>query len=671
MEKDFCNRLKVLFIIFICLTIGALIGCGNEDTIDKDTNNGEEITGKLVAFTSNEELEAYLKDQYEKGLYTDYSYALTERTSTNGGGEIAAGDAASGESPYFSPSANDTNGYTGTNLQEAGVDESDVVKTDGEYLYIARNDTVIVVDTSDPMEVVSTMKVNGTVDSIYLYNPDADTKLLALLYAPFNNEGISWLDSGEIDTATIRLAYWIPVQAKTGIAFYDINDSSVPEEIKTIEADGYLVSSRRIENRLHIVQQYLPDLPDPYLLENQIDGMTLNDLIPLYSDISGTVDPQSAPLVAYNDCYHPSIDGGASMVTIMTFDLDNTGSPFSSVGIVADASIVYASTQALYCSSTYWNGLETGADDPVEQTMIYKFDLTGEEVAAQDYISVNGRALNQFSLGEYEGVLRIATTTGWSWSVDSASENHLYCIKYQNNGLEIIGRLEDLATGEELYSARFIGPRGYLVTFLNTDPLFTLDLSDPTAPQVIGELKVNGYSSYIHPWGDNYLVTVGKDAEIDNDGFAWYQGVQLSIFDISDFSDPQLLHRVVLGDRGTGSEALYNHKAFTFWESEDLLAVPIDLYEHQSTPTEPYAYGDFTFKGLYIYLVGIEDGFQEIGKISTSSDPDEYWYYNGWTRGIFIDEDVYAVTPEVVKSARIDDIEGTVQSLTIESDDDF
>jgi hypothetical protein len=232
----------------------------------------------------------------------------------------------------------------------------------------------------------------------------------------------------------------------------------------------------------------------------------------------------------------------------------------------------------------------------------------------------------------------------------------------------VIGKLEDLAPGEELYAARFIGPRGYLVTFVNIDPLFTLDLSDPTAPMVAGELKVPGYSNYIHPYGDSHLICIGKDA-IEEDGFAWYQGVQMSIFDLSDFSDPELLSNEIIGDRGTSSEALYNHKAFTFWEENGLLAVPIDLYEHQTPPDYPYLRGERTFNGVYVYNVTVNGGFQYSGRISTQQVLDPYTYiYNEWTRSIFIGDNVYAVTPTSVYTAPIDDLEGSIEFIEFNSE---
>jgi uncharacterized secreted protein with C-terminal beta-propeller domain len=269
---------------------------------------------------------------------------------------------------------------------------------------------------------------------------------------------------------------------------------------------------------------------------------------------------------------------------------------------------------------------------------------------------VPGQILNQFSLGEYEDVLRIATNSG-TWGAGSL--NNVYCLKVIGSRLEIIGKLEGLAPGEDIYSALFIGTRGFLVTFVKIDPLFTIDLSDPYNPIALGELKVPGYSDYIHPMDENHLITIGKDAIMDN-GFAWYQGLQLSIFDVSDFENPLLLYKELIGDRGTSSEAEYNHKAFTFWAEENLLAIPVDLYEHEALPVNPYDWGTYKFSGLYVYRVTVENGFEYLGRINTDIST---YYYNDWLRGLFINNDVYAVNNEAVQSADIGDIENTVNEI--------
>jgi inhibitor of cysteine peptidase len=648
--------------LFICLSFCFGTGCSLSGRIGSDSDDDGNVSGKMTGFSSNEELESYLKSQYLRSVYTDYPVALESRTAGGTGALDEAGNVPESLLNAFAPENSD--GYTGTNLQEAGVDESDLVKTDGEYFYIASNDVLNIVRAADPLSVVGRISLEAPINSMYLYND-----LLILLYSPAGYGGSPWIDPGMPGIGAIGIPYWIPIRSKVGIAFFDVSDPSAPNELKRVEADGYLVSSRRIDNHLYVVQQFLPDLPAPNELETGIRNMELDELIPFYTETGGAQgDAQPSQVVAAADFYHPKIDGGGSIISIMAFDLNDPDFSFSSTGAVADASIVYATTEALYFTSTYWNYSERGPESPREQTVAYKFKLEGGRVTGQGYASVDGRALNQFSLGEYEGVLRIATTTGWSGATDADSMNHVFCLRSVNGTLKVIGRLEDLAPGEEIYAARFIGPRGYLVTFVTIDPLFTLDLSDPTAPEVAGELKIPGYSAYIHPYGDNYLLCIGKDAVEDN-GFAWYQGVQLTIFDVGDISNPVQLHKAVIGDRGTSSDALYNHKAFTFWETNSLLAIPIELYEHQSPPAYPYSFGDFTFGGLYVYRVGTTGGFEFIGRISTMPDaPESGYYHSPWTRGIFVGDNVYAVTPDSVNSAQINDIEGTVQRLILEGD---
>lgn len=280
--------------------------------------------------------------------------------------------------------------------------------------------------------------------------------------------------------------------------------------------------------------------------------------------------------------------------------------------------------------------------------------------------SVWGKILNQFSLGEYNDVLRIATTTGNTWS--GTSKNHVFCLEASEEGLVIIGNIKDMAPGERIYSTRFIGPRGFLVTFVKVDPLFTLDLSDPTDPKVLGELKVPGYSDYIHPFDENHLITIGKDTK-EEGGTAWYQGVQVSIFDVTDFADPVRLYSELIGDRGTTSEALYNHKAFTFWAENSLLAIPVDVFEHETEPDYPWGYGTHTFTGLYVYRVTIENGFVFLGRISTdSASGQDYYYSSDWNRGVFIGESVYAVKSDAVRSAIVEDIEASVNTLILDDE---
>jgi len=263
---------------------------------------------------------------------------------------------------------------------------------------------------------------------------------------------------------------------------------------------------------------------------------------------------------------------------------------------------------------------------------------------------VDGEILNQFSLGEYEGVLRIATTTGNTW--EGNSRNNVFCVKSNGDKLEVIGGIRDLAPGERLYSARFVGERGYLVTFVQVDPLFTLDLSDPTNPVVAGELKVPGYSTYLHPLNENYLLSVGQDTVVE-DGIVRNGGMQLSIFDVSDFSNPKLLHTAKIGDTGTYSEAMYNHKALTFWPEQNLLALPVN--EYAVTPSENGDVWENTFNGMVVYHLTDDYDFEMLGRMNlyTYDETDTTYYYPSWYRGVFIGDYFYGMTSRTVKAGPV------------------
>lgn len=649
----------MLLLFFSCA--GSSDGDGDPQT--------KSISEGVETLAGEAELEAYLKEQFALGVNLDLAGAGGS-PETDSGQPTDSDDGAGG--------AADVAEYTGTNLQEPGVDEADVVKTDGNYLYVASAEGFEIVDLADEMTVAATGQVGGSVTALYLYGD----RLVVLYGVGSAGANDPW---PEIDLPAggllFGMPYWIPAGTGLGVAVFDVSDPYNPLELKSLELDGYLVSSRRIGSRLHLVQQFKPELPplthwydgEPADLEAAIAAnraaiaeMTLDQLIPHYREAGASANAASdTPLVEPQDFYCPvSKNGGGTITTVVSFDLDDSQLPFTSTGIVADAHIVYASPESLY-TATHRYRFDA---DLSEETTIYKFDLTGDQVRYAGSGIIAGWILNQFSLGEYEGVLRVATTIGHAGGWAPTARNQVYCLRLADEALEIIGKVEDLAPGEQIYAARFLGSRGYLVTFVKVDPLFTLDLSDPTAPQVVGELKVPGYSDYIHPFGAHHLITVGKDAVlVAEDNMAWYQGVQLSIFDVSDFAAPGLKHKLILGDRGTATEVARNHKAFTFWPEKNLLALPIELYEYSAPPVQPWEYGIHSFSGLYVYRVSPEDGFVLLGRISTRS-ADDGWF-TPWIRGVFVDDTVYAVTSDAVHRALLDEIEADVDTLSLNPGD--
>ncbi|MBS3150107.1 beta-propeller domain-containing protein, partial [Candidatus Woesearchaeota archaeon] len=208
-------------------------------------------------------------------------------------------------------------------------------------------------------------------------------------------------------------------------------------------------------------------------------------------------------------------------------------------------------------------------EENIERTIIHKFNLDDGNIKYLGKMNAPGTVLNQFSMDEFDGNFRIATTINkWDNFGKNKSKNNIYIF---NEDLKLIGSLEDLAPGETIYSARFMGKRGYLVTFKKVDPFFVIDL---------GKLKIPGFSDYLHPYDENHIIGIGKEAvEAKQGDFAWYQGMKLAIFDVSDVNNPVELHKITIGDRGTDSEALHEHKAFLFDREKQLLVIPITLAE--------------------------------------------------------------------------------------------
>ncbi len=678
--------LKTLLIL-IC-TVSLLQGCGSDsknpagqdDPADTDPVNNDpaaEIIG-MESFNNNEELRAYIVDQYAKSVLpqTVYGPARNDGAAVDNDTAVDYAEAPTNEAPELTPQGEEDSGrYSETNLQEAGVDEADKVKNDGRYIYTAANDSVIIVDARLPETIrqISAVTVNGEVDSLYLYD-----NTLVIVYRPLFESRYYGDDTDGTEVAGVGFCYWVPVNMEVGVVTVDVSDPTRPQKTSETIIDGNLISSRRVENRLYLVQQFLPDLPPiDYTYEeiesadevitsnqNQLSGLVLEDLIPFYHtvDLDGNAS-QERQLVTYDRFYKPSQTSGGSVVTVTTFDLDAPTADIDSVGAIADAHTIYASTKAIYLASTRWNNVayQNNEMTDIYYTYLFKFSIAPESITCSATGGVAGKIINQFSMGEYNDILRIATTRGELWMGDGSISNEVYCLETNGDRLEVVGNIEDMAPGESIYAVRFLGRRGYVVTFVKVDPLFTLDLSDPTAPFIAGELKVPGYSDYIHPLSDEYLLTIGKATNLDAQQNVWNQGVQLSIFDVRDFENPALLHTEIIGDRGTESEALYNHKAFTYWPDENLLALPIDLYENTS-PAYPYDYGQYQYSGLFVYEVSTQNGFHHLGTLRTH---DAYYSRPAWTRGVFIDDYVLAVQPEAIAFAQYNAIESTADTLLL------
>ncbi len=703
-----------------------------------------DLTGspELKRFESEQELTDYFADQVRArnadmggGARFEWGGVLsTEDTDAAAGDAGPSGDAGEMQpSPPASPQGGAGAGADGaeepfseTTIQEAGVDEADVVKTDGTHLYIIHEGVLRIVRVSprDEFGLISEFELEGYGREMYLH----DNKVIALTethggffyFGGMPEPGMVDVAVAESDTASSDgdpttsepdppLADEDPEpdpvdappvvdgmppngeprfeRPQTIVTIIDVSNPENPAQISRTAFDGTQSSSRMIGGMLHLVlanyQDYfydvLPRLGEPEL---DVSGVEVEALLPHYARTAGDTDAASGTVLTWEHMYRPTDPDGFGVVTVISLDATDENAEFSAVGIVAEPGLVYSSLEALYLTDTEWDF----SGSTRETTDIYKLAYRDEGVVAVATGSVPGRVLNQYSMGEYDGYLRVATTartTFGPFGTRSEPGNNVFVLKEVDGTLTVAGQIRDIAPGEEIQSARFMGERGYLVTFEQIDPLFTLNLSDPTAPRVVGELKVPGFSTFIVPMGDDHLLTVGQ--YIPEDGPFWNQGVQLSIFDISDFADPQLAYNVVIGQGGGGgSEALHNPKAFTYFAEGGLVALPVETYgaspffddvvvleepdngqtdpdpdEPTSTevePTEPaQASVPEGFQGLMVYRIATDSGFEELGWISTRFE-DSWYYWTAFTRGVFIGDDVFAVTNQGVRGAAVEDL---------------
>ncbi|MFQ6052617.1 MAG: beta-propeller domain-containing protein [Candidatus Bathyarchaeia archaeon] len=580
--------------------------------------------GSLMRFSSYEELTAFLSRSAEfqgyprlfgrgfGGAIWDLSIlpSLTAKSEASVAG--AAG-------PDFS----------GTNIQVEGVDEADVVKTDGEYIYLATGKGVLIVKAYPPevAEVVSRLELNRTVSDLFV----SGDKLVVFLAEfepyylyPFEHDGEG---------------------TSTTILVYDISDRSSPTLERTVTVDGFYFNSRMIGDYIYVII----DKP-AYLNNGEVDLPTIRS--------DGYYVKVKAPTIYYAN-YSDAFYAFTSIVAVNVQDPEEAFS--HETFLLGAASSLYVSRRHIYITSP--RAMEDDSGE-LYGTMIYKISAEDGVISYVADGFVPGWVLNQFSMDEHDGYFRIATTNGRALWGGSPS-NNVYVL---NSSLGIVGRLEGLAPGEEIYSARFMGSRCYLVTFKKVDPLVVIDLSDPERPEVLGKLKIPGYSDYLHPYDETHLIGVGKETEeAEEGGFAWYQGVKISLFDVGDVSKPRELAKYEVGDRGTDSPVLWDHKAFLFSRDRHLLVLPILVAEIDASvysgSVPPDAYGEYVFQGAYVFNVSLTDGIRLRGRITHLDGRDDllksgYHFESPYSvkRALYIGEVLYTISDGLIKMNSLTDL---------------
>jgi hypothetical protein len=677
----------------MALAIG-LAGCGAANPGGGNTD--ENRPAGLARFGSSTELVSYFAEQNSAAINSRGDVLATDEDAGNGGSGADAPTAM--PSPDGAAGVADlaANGHSNTTQQEEGVQESDIVKNDGTHLYLLSRGVLRVV-AAQPAESLSeagSLELGGWGQELFLVGDRAVT-----LTTPDPSYG------GEEPAFDTFMPVWRP---QTDVTIISLADKSALHESARVRLDGYVNSSRVIDGRLYLVVVNYPDYWMGQLggiLFRTTDGSEVNsdDLLP---DVA--IEKEGEAVFAGNisdatDIYRPANPDGLGFTSLITIPLDAPEN-YTAETLVGYPANIYASTEAIYVTNSEWNF----RGEQRETTDVYKFALTSEGTQLVAAGTIPGRVLNQYSMSESNGMLRIATTLGPKWDENgeqtTESSNNVFVLEQTGEELAITGRVENIAPGESIYAARFIGDKGFLVTFEQIDPLFTVDLSNPRDPKIVGQLEVPGFSTFIVPLDATHLLTIGQNTTTSPWGGVVAEGVRLSIFDVSDFANPQLVTAEVVGTNGGYSEAIYNPKAFTFYAEAGLLAFPMEIYNWAwaepvpvpgmddggaadasegtdakdgegdgnsssgSTP-EPDIYipaplpPDY-FRGVYVYDVSVAGGFKQLGRVSaTPAGLEDARYYPDFMRGQFIGTTSFTVTSDMVKAVSVTEMDKVVSEI--------
>lgn len=454
--------------------------------------------------------------------------------------------------------------FSSTNVQEAGVDEPDVVKTDGKRVFAIAGGQLYAIDvTGDAPKVVGSLALSGGNGQQILIRGD---RLLVMTTSYGYTPGVP----------VAAIARVGPTGTTVELSEVDVSDPSAMVVRRTMQLDGALVDARLNGATARVVVASSP----PPVAPAAIARTGVRRFVPrtiLRSRVSGHTFKRS--VVPCDDVRHPRTFSGLDLLTVLTIDLDKGLFDVDRDAIMAGAQTVYGSPTSLYVASqTYVPAVEDGRSlPPAPRTEIHRFDVSkdGQTTYAASG-EVDGYVLNQYAMSEYDGVLRVASTDAPQW-FDGAqtgdSQSYVTVLGQRGATLAQLGRVGGLGKGQRIYAVRFAGDRGYVVTFRQVDPLYTLDLSDPSDPKVAGQLELQGYSAYLHPISDDLLLGVGVDADADGRRL----GTQLSLFDVSDPSRPARVAQASLG-AGSSTTAEFDPHAFLFWQPTGLAVIPLSVY---------------------------------------------------------------------------------------------
>lgn len=625
------KRLLCTFVVFgLLFCLAFVAGCQMLKNDEGDPGSSPRRRGpvplsalKLDLTEGCEQFKSYIADVlFERYTTTDWLICL--------GINCLAGEAMTPVPPPVATaggaSADSTpDNVSQTNIQEEGVDEADLVKTDRDgNLYVVNGRFLIIEKGFPPDKLAELSRLDLQVDASSLYLDEVNRRVMIFgqTYEPAE------VQADGASTSPIRSTPFLEV------IFIDVTDPAQPRMTERLSVEGYSISSRRVDGRVHLVSKFEMQTPaglreNPIFanlvqklqetrrqeqnlsqaiseesetiqelkrqIRNEVDkavtGTDVRYFLPRASSEAQGVST-NIDLLACKDIYLPGVETDLGLLMVTSVDTD--GANRSAIGIMNNAWTTYASRNHLYVSQS--SGGWFWGPDQSSQTAIYKFKISNEKPTYLAAGSIDGWVLNQFSFSEHKGFLRVATTENQfnPETQQLEQKNNLFIMEETQEGtLEVVGAVRGFAPNENIRSARFLKDRGFVVTFRQVDPLFAFDLSEPRQPKLVGELEIPGFSTYMHPMDDTHLLTIGYSASFN---------LQLQIFDISDMAKPALLHRYE-PPGWSRSEAQFDHLAFTYYAPRNLLAIPVSLSWD-------------LFNGIAAFHASAAGGFRELGRVN-------------------------------------------------------
>ena len=670
--------------------------------------------GDIKKFSSAEEIREYIRNNSE--LAGGSTYAANGIGIT--GSDVVVPEAArdsSAKSATLTAAAPAAGGigsadHSQTNVQVTGVDEPDFVKNDARYIYVISGNTLTIVDTypASSASILSKTELDDTPREIFITGD-------RLVLVTTGTSDIAENDMAQApDTAAkvammSRYPYYRSAPVTHAI-FYDITDRAHPKLLKDYTIDGDYTDARMIGETV-------------YLLSRE-------SVYPYNDRIIVPAIREDAKIIATPDVYYfDNPERQFDFTTVTSFDAGTGATKDAKTYLVGSGNIIYVSPDAMYVSYQKYHNIypvrgiakpamavmvgssgsaagtmsvssvvqdfntmsETDKQAAIadlknwEQEAILKKELDqtttiihkiGINNGAITYLAkgeVPGYLKNQFAMDEYGGNLRVATTSD-VWTTRGQYEyNNVFVL---DSAMKTIGELTHIAEQEKIYSTRFIGDRLYMVTFKRIDPFFVIDLSTPTSPKILGKLKIPGYSDYLHPYDKNYVIGIGKETTTNDWGGVSTQGIKLALFDVSDVERPKQVGKVEIGDAGSDSAALSDHKAFLFDKTKNLLVIPARVVKIDTSQSDKLR-GDQAqvWFGAYVFGVTPETGFTLRGTVEHGTGGGGYYYYGSSRdevkRSLYIGDTLYTLSLAKILANPLNQINTTVATIHLDGKDEI